>query len=66
MEVASIFLLILILVFYFLPSVIASKRNTRHGGTIFLINLLFGWTILGWFAALIWAIVEGPEDPKPR
>lgn len=57
-------LLVLILVFYFLPAVIASKRKTKHGGTIFFINLVFGWTVLGWIAALIWAIVEAPEEAR--
>lgn len=52
----------LILVFYFLPAVISNVRNTRHGWTILLINLFFGWTVLGWIAALIWAIVEAPEQ----
>ena len=54
-------LLGLILVFYFLPAVIAEKRGAKHAGTILLINLVFGWTVLGWIAALICAIVEAPE-----
>lgn len=58
---AGIVLLILVVIFYFLPSVIAGTRNANHQGAIFFINLLFGWTILGWIAALIWAIVEAPE-----
>lgn len=53
-------IVIAILGFYFLPSVIAMTRDAQHGGSIFLINLLFGWTILGWIAALIWACVEKP------
>ena len=28
------------------------------------INLVFGWTVLGWIAALIWAIVEAPKAPR--
>ena len=40
---------------------IANQRDTNHLGTIFIINLLFGWTVLGWIAALIWAIVEKPK-----
>jgi hypothetical protein len=27
---------------------------------IFWVNLLFGWTVLGWIAALIWAVMEKP------
>jgi T4 superinfection immunity protein len=62
----SFFGMLLLLIFYFLPAVIASQRHTKHGGMIFLINFVFGWTILGWIAALIWAIVEAPQDQKPQ
>jgi T4 superinfection immunity protein len=55
-------LFILAAIFYFIPTVIACKRNAGHTGTIFLINLLFGWTVLGWIAALIWAVVETPIE----
>ena len=62
MEVfVTLAILIMIAVFYLLPTLIASQRDTNHQGTIFFINLLFGWTILGWIAALIWAVVEQPK-----
>jgi len=59
---------ILILSFYFLPFLIARTRRTEHSRGIFWVNLLFGWTILGWFAALIWAVAEKtmPEPPPPE
>ncbi len=38
---------------YFLPSIIA--HNKRDFGAIFLVNLLFGWTVVGWIIALVWA-----------
>ena len=38
---------------YFLPAIIA--RNKPDAGAIFLVNLFFGWTIIGWFIALLWA-----------
>ncbi len=55
-------LFILAAIFYFIPTVIACKRNAGHTGKIFLINLVFGWTVLGWIAALLWAIVEKPIE----
>jgi Na+/H+-dicarboxylate symporter len=60
-----VFLFILAIVFYFLPSVIAGIRSAKNGGWIFLVNLFLGWTVLGWFAALIWAVVEKPVELKP-
>lgn len=51
--------LILILVgiaIYFLPCIVGGMRDKVHGGFgIFLLNLCLGWTVVGWFAALIWA-----------
>lgn len=52
----------LAIMFYLLPCVISAARGCKHGGMIFFINLVFGWTVLGWIAALIWAIVEAPVE----
>jgi Superinfection immunity protein len=38
---------------YFLPSIIG--RNKKDAGAIFLLNLLLGWTLVGWVAAFLWA-----------
>ena len=49
---------LIISVLYFLPGMVAKYRDTNNFGVIFALNLLFGWTGLGWIAALIWAILE--------
>lgn len=59
----ELMLLVGALVVYMLPSIIASIRKAGHDGAILMINLLFGWTVLGWIAALIWAVVEKPRKP---
>lgn len=62
---AVLFLLIVIgAIFYLLPTAIASIRRAEHHFAIFLVNVLFGWTILGWFAVLVWAVVERPQEIK--
>ena len=71
-EGAAGILLILVLV-YFLPVAIAITRRHPNGIAIFLINLLFGWTFIGWFIALIWAVkaIDRPQvvyveaEPEP-
>ena len=40
---------------YFLPSIIALARSKRDTLAIFLLNLFLGWSVIGWFVALIWA-----------
>lgn len=57
--------------FYFLPAVVARKH--RQASAIFLLNLFTGWTLIGWLAALIWAmtapsrpvVVHHPVSPRP-
>jgi len=38
---------------YFLPTIIGREKS--DAGLIFLVNLLLGWTIVGWIVAFIWA-----------
>lgn len=40
---------------YFLPYIMAKIRKHHQSFAIGLLNLLAGWTIIGWFVALIWA-----------
>lgn len=46
---------------YFLPSIIA--HNKRDFAAIFIVNLLFGWTVVGWIIALVWACAA---DVRPH
>jgi hypothetical protein len=65
MTLASFVHVIVIVAFYLLPTFIAGSRGGGHENIIF-INLLFGWMVLGWIAALLWAIVEVSIPSKPR
>ena len=49
---------LLITVVYFVPVFVAKQRDTENLEAIFLVDLVLGWTVLGWIAALIWAIYE--------
>ena len=40
---------------YMLPWAIAAVRDVPHWG-VFWINLLLGWTIVGWIIALVMAL----------
>ncbi|MGH9417342.1 MAG: superinfection immunity protein [Terriglobales bacterium] len=41
-------------VLYFLPTLLAHNKQSFLG--VFLLNLFLGWTVVGWFAALVWAL----------
>lgn len=53
-------LLVLAFLCYFIPAIVASKRKHRQMEAIFLLNLLLGWTLVGWAGALVWACVAEP------
>lgn len=41
---------------YFLPSIIAVSRRHHNAFAICLLNLLLGWTVLGWVGSLVWSV----------
>lgn len=53
-------LLALLFALYFLPTIVASHRGQQVGG-VFLLNLVFGWTGIGWFALLLYALLALPR-----
>jgi hypothetical protein len=50
---------------HFAPTFIAVWRKHPRRIAIFVINLLFGWTILGWIVALVWAL-SPPRAPSTQ
>lgn len=45
---------ILGLTIYLIPSFVASGK--KHAAGIVVLNIFFGWSLIGWVAALIWAL----------
>ena len=43
-------------VMYLIPTYIAIGRAAQHPASLFALNLLLGWTLIGWIAAIIWAL----------
>jgi hypothetical protein len=37
---------------YMLPALVADRRDAPNFGTVFAVNALFGWTVVGWVVAL--------------
>jgi hypothetical protein len=55
--------LILSVALYFLPAIIAAVRHTHNATAILLLNLFLGWTVVGWFVALLMALSSIPLYP---
>ena len=47
---------------YFAPLIIAVCRGHLSVAAICVVNLVFGWTVLGWIAALIWSLTGNTRD----
>lgn len=57
MKIFLLFVTILVtMLIYFFPAIISIKTNTREATIIFLINMITGFTIIGWVICLIWAL----------
>jgi Ca2+/Na+ antiporter len=59
----TIVLLLVILVIYFMPSIVAKGKEKRNLTGIVLLNLFLGWTFIGWVAALVWAVTVDQPNP---
>jgi hypothetical protein len=46
--------------FSLLPGFIALARKHPNATAIFLLSLFFGWTVVGWVVALVWAFTNPP------
>ena len=49
---------------YFIPTLIAYRRGHQNLGLLFVINLLFGMTLVGWAICIAWALTGKTKDEK--
>ena len=65
----ALVLLALVAAVYFLPWIVAAKRDHHQTVAIGLLNLFLGWTLLGWVLALVWAatvVRPTAQAPAPQ
>ena len=62
MDLGSVLTLIILVVGYFIPSIIAYSRGHKNSDPILLVNLLLGWMLIGWVIALIWSFTDNVRD----
>ena len=59
---AGLFIVLIVVVSYFLPTLIAVLREHHNRLPIFLLNLFLGWTFIGWVASLVWSFTSPPPQ----
>jgi hypothetical protein len=58
------FVLILIVAgLYFIPTIVGAIRHVPNIGSIIVINLFLGWSVIGWIVALAMAARSVPPSP---
>lgn len=48
-------------VMYFLPTIIAVTQHRTNVAMIAIINVLLGWSFVGWIVALVMALTKEPQ-----
>jgi hypothetical protein len=49
---------------YVLPMIVAYKRQIENRGLHALVNVIFGWTLLGWLACMLWACLAATPQQR--
>jgi len=67
--ILTVVLILFGVVVFLLPSIISANRNHPHMFAIAWLNILAGWTFVGWVGALVWACIDlskaGSVDVNP-
>ncbi len=62
MDPAVVIILFIISIgIYFIPTIVASSNKKRNVVGIFVLNLFFGWTLIGWVGSLVWACCKDTD-----
>ena len=50
--------LIAVVFFYMIPTIVAMSRGHRNSISIAVVNIFFGWTLVGFVGCLAWALIN--------
>jgi hypothetical protein len=62
--IVSVLFFVVLFIGYMLPTFVAGFRDHHNRVAIMLTNILFGWSVIGWGIAMIWACTAS-RNPKP-
>jgi hypothetical protein len=61
-DVRGWFISALLILFYLLPTFLAFDQHHRRRVLISVLNVLLGWTIIGWIGLLLWSLTNNQRD----
>ena len=53
-----IFIIVITALIYFIPTVICLIRKHTYKLYIICLNIILGWTLIGWIVCLIWSFID--------
>jgi Superinfection immunity protein len=56
--------LVILVGMYFVPTIVAVIRKVPNIGSVIVINLFLGWSVIGWIVALAMAARSVPQPPQ--
>jgi uncharacterized membrane protein len=59
---STILMLMAVVLLYMLPTLIAFGREHPRRQDVAVVNILLGWTLIGWIAVFLWASLARTED----
>lgn len=60
----AVLLLVGGVVLYFVAGFVAARRDVPNFGSVVVINILLGWTLVGWAVALALAVRDVPQNDR--
>ena len=51
----------IVIALYFIPSIVALIRSKSNLLAIIALNILLGWTVIGWIVALVWSLTSNSK-----
>jgi hypothetical protein len=54
--------LLIIVMMYFIPTICAISRKHNNTAAIVCVNILLGWTVLGWIASMVWSLTDNRKE----
>lgn len=65
-KLGAVAFLVTVPALYLLPTYEAWKRGHGQLASIAALNVFFGWTLLGWVGALVWAFAQPQKAGNPQ
>jgi len=59
---ATVLILLAVLFIYMLPTLVAFGREHPRRLDITVVNIIIGWTLIGWLVVFFWAALSRVED----